>query len=72
MTANTTTQIKSELCCSFCRKSAEQIYFLIAGPSLKNTNIYICNECVDICNQIISEEIPPLTREEVESLTQNQ
>ncbi|MUG95262.1 sigma-70 family RNA polymerase sigma factor [Scytonema sp. UIC 10036] len=60
MTTNTNIQIKPELCCSFCNKSREQVNVLIAGPLLLNVPIYICNECVDVCNQIISKEIPPL------------
>ncbi len=65
MTSNTSVQTKPELCCSFCGKSPEQVNLLIAGPG-----VFICNKCVDICNQIISGEIPPspLTQEEVEKL----
>jgi len=49
MTINTSAQTKPELelCCSFCRKSSEQVNILIAGPG-----VFICNECVEICNQI--------------------
>jgi RNA polymerase sigma factor (sigma-70 family) len=68
MTTNTSAQTKPELCCSFCNKNSEQVNLLIAGPLLGNVRIYICNNCVDLCNQIISGEIPPLTHEEVESL----
>ncbi|HFG5186438.1 TPA: ClpX C4-type zinc finger protein [Salmonella enterica subsp. enterica serovar Typhimurium] len=39
------------LYCSFCGKSQYEVMKLIAGPS-----VYICNECVDLCNDIISEE----------------
>lgn len=38
--------------CSFCGKRNEQVKKLIAGPS-----VYICNECIDLCNQIIENEI---------------
>lgn len=54
MTTNTSIQIKPKLCCSFCSKSSEQVNILIAGPG-----VFICNECVAICNQILSGEIPP-------------
>lgn len=37
--------------CSFCGKPADQVERLIAGP-----NVYICNECVDLCKDIIDEE----------------
>src|SRR5574344_1769811 len=40
------------LYCSFCGKSQHEVRKLIAGPS-----VYICDECVDLCNDIISEEI---------------
>lgn len=65
MTINTSTQIKPEFCCSFCGKSQEQVNILIAGPG-----VFICNACVDICNQILKGEIPPspLTQEQVEKL----
>jgi RNA polymerase sigma factor (sigma-70 family) len=65
MTSNTSAQIKQEFCCSFCNKTKEQVNILIAGPG-----VFICNKCVDICNQIISGEIPPapLTQEDVEKL----
>jgi RNA polymerase sigma factor (sigma-70 family) len=65
MTSNTSVQIKRENCCSFCGKSQGKVNLLIAGPG-----VFICNECVDICNQIISVEIPPspLTQEQVEKL----
>jgi ATP-dependent Clp protease ATP-binding subunit ClpX len=38
--------------CSFCGKSSEQVTKLIAGPG-----VYICNECIDLCNDIISDEL---------------
>jgi RNA polymerase sigma-70 factor, ECF subfamily len=63
---NASTQTRSELCCSFCGKHSDQIAKLIAGPVFGTVRIYICNECVEACNQIISGEIPPLPQEEVE------
>ena len=42
---------KSKLSCSFCGKQQSKVKKLIAGP-----NIYICNECVDLCNDILVEE----------------
>ena len=42
---------KTKLNCSFCGKKQEKVKKLIAGP-----NIYICNECVDLCNDILIEE----------------
>ena len=40
-----------ELCCSFCGKSQKEVRKLIAGPS-----VYVCDECVELCNEIITEE----------------
>lgn len=40
------------LSCSFCGKPQHQVIKLIAGPG-----VYICNQCIDLCNQIVVEEI---------------
>ncbi len=42
----------NKLSCTFCGKSQEDVRKLIAGPS-----VYICDECVDLCNDIIEEEV---------------
>lgn len=60
------------VCCSFCKKNQKQVELLIAGPPIGDTGLYICNECVDICNKIISHEIPHMTPEEAESLVHSQ
>ena len=39
------------LCCSFCGKSQNDVRKLIAGPG-----VYVCNECIDICNEIIHDD----------------
>ena len=44
------------LYCSFCGKSQNEVRKLIAGPS-----VFICDECVDLCNDIIREEIQEAT-----------
>lgn len=44
------------LYCSFCGKSQHEVKKLIAGPS-----VFICDECVDLCNDIIKEEIQSLS-----------
>ena len=41
----------SRLKCSFCGKTQEQVKKLIAGP-----DVYICDECVELCNEILDEE----------------
>src|SRR5687768_6107447 len=42
--------------CSFCGKSQKQVKKLIAGPG-----VYICDECIDLCNEIIEEELAEAT-----------
>ncbi len=42
----------NKLSCTFCGKNQEEVRKLIAGPS-----VYICDECVDLCNDIIEEEV---------------
>ena len=42
---------KGQLKCSFCGKTQEQVRKLVAGPG-----VYICDECIELCNEIIAEE----------------
>ena len=42
----------NELACSFCGKGQDEVRKLIAGPT-----VYICDECIDLCNDIIAEEV---------------
>lgn len=42
---------KKQLKCSFCGKNQEQVRRLIAGPG-----VYICDECIELCQEIIDEE----------------
>jgi hypothetical protein len=53
------TDANEQLLCSFCGKSQRQVKKLIAGPG-----VYICDECIDLCNEIIDEELtaPPVVR----------
>jgi ATP-dependent Clp protease ATP-binding subunit ClpX len=46
------TEQNEQLLCSFCGKSQRQVKKLIAGPG-----VYICDECIDLCNEIIDEEL---------------
>ena len=39
--------------CSFCNKSEDQVRKLIAGPD----GVYICDECIEICDEILEEEL---------------
>ena len=51
MTDNITDKNKNTLYCSFCGKSQHEVKKLIAGPT-----VFICDECVELCNDIIQEE----------------
>ena len=51
------------LTCSFCGKSQKQVRKLIAGP-----NVYICDECIELCNEIIEEEFPSASVEALEKV----
>ena len=57
-----TTESGKLLFCSFCGKNQNEVRRLIAGPS-----VYICDECVDLCNDIISEEAQAVAPEECSS-----
>ncbi|KRN13691.1 ATP-dependent protease ATP-binding subunit ClpX [Fructilactobacillus fructivorans] len=50
--------------CSFCGKSQDQVKKIVAGPG-----VYICNECIDLCEQIMSEELNKTTTEDINVLT---
>ena len=52
-----------QLLCSFCGKSQRQVKKLIAGPG-----VYICDECIDLCNEIIDEEFSPPTTLDLDNL----
>ena len=54
---------KRQLKCSFCGKTQDQVRRLIAGP-----NVYICDECVELCDEIIQEEIEETLEEDTTSL----
>lgn len=43
---------KNQLKCSFCGKTQDQVKKLVAGPG-----VYICDECIELCNEIIEEEL---------------
>jgi ATP-dependent Clp protease ATP-binding subunit ClpX len=55
------------LFCSFCNKSQREVGKLIAGPS-----VYICDECVDLCNEIIREELQERTESSTSKLPKPQ
>ena len=52
-----------QLLCSFCGKSQRQVKKLIAGPG-----VYICDECIDLCNEIIDEELTAPTALDLDNL----
>ena len=49
---------RKQLRCSFCNKTQDQVRKLIAGP-----NVYICDECIEICSEIIEEEFDDTIQE---------
>ncbi len=52
-----------QLLCSFCGKSQRQVKKLIAGPG-----VYICDECIDLCNEIIDEELTAPSQLDLDNL----
>src|ERR1700690_2509955 len=56
-----------QLLCSFCGKSQRQVKKLIAGPG-----VYICDECIDLCNEIIDEELTTPVAFDLETLPRPQ
>ncbi|HOB22668.1 MAG: ATP-dependent Clp protease ATP-binding subunit ClpX [Firmicutes bacterium] len=54
---------KGQLKCSFCGKVQEQVKKLIAGPG-----VYICDECIELCNEIIEEELSEQTSVELSNV----
>lgn len=52
-------QKKESLSCSFCGKSQDEVKKLIAGP-----NVFICNECIELCNEILKEDLDELSGDE--------
>ena len=57
------TDSNEQLLCSFCGKSQRQVKKLIAGPG-----VYICDECIDLCNEIIDEELTTPATLDLENL----
>ena len=57
------TEQNEQLLCSFCGKSQRQVKKLIAGPG-----VYICDECIDLCNEIIDEELTTPASFELDNL----
>ncbi|MGI9557509.1 MAG: ATP-dependent Clp protease ATP-binding subunit ClpX, partial [Solirubrobacterales bacterium] len=57
------TEQNEQLLCSFCGKSQRQVKKLIAGPG-----VYICDECIDLCNEIIDEELTAPATFELDAL----
>ncbi|MDO9408443.1 ATP-dependent Clp protease ATP-binding subunit ClpX [Patulibacter sp.] len=61
------TESGEQLLCSFCGKSQRQVKKLIAGPG-----VYICDECIELCNEIIDEELSAQPGFDVEHLPKPQ
>ena len=59
--------IPIDLHCSFCGKSQHEVEKLIAGPA-----VYICDECVGLCNEILALEGPPRLMDELGDQSEDQ
>ena len=44
---------KDKICCSFCGKTSDQVRRLLSGPN----GVYICDECIELCSEILGEEL---------------
>lgn len=53
------TDDRKQVRCSFCNKTQDQVRKLIAGPG----NVYICNECIEICSEIVEEEFDEVVQD---------
>ena len=53
--------------CSFCGKTQKQVKKLIAGPG-----VYICDECIDLCNEIIEDELSEASTAGIQELPKPQ
>jgi len=53
----------NELVCSFCGKTSSQVRKIIVGP-----DVYICNECIDLCKSLIEEDSGPVRRKKSDRL----
>ncbi|QCI20023.1 MAG: ATP-dependent protease ATP-binding subunit ClpX [Buchnera aphidicola (Brevicoryne brassicae)] len=62
MTDKSKDDSKKFLCCSFCGKNQKEVRKLIAGPT-----VYICDECIKLCNDIITEELKQIKTTETEN-----
>ena len=51
------TDTEQNVHCSFCGKSQDEVKKIVAGPG-----VYICNECVELCQQIIDQELAGLLK----------
>jgi ClpX C4-type zinc finger len=61
------TKRPTDLHCSFCGKSQHEVEKLIAGPA-----VYICDECVGLCNEILALEGPPRLMDELGDQSEDQ
>ncbi len=59
-TAKATGTALAPLSCSFCNKDQAEVRKLIAGP-----NVFICDECIDLCNGVLEEELPGVIAKEI-------
>ena len=53
----------NELVCSFCGKTSSEVRKIIVGP-----DVFICNECIDLCQSLIEEEAGPIRKKSFSKL----
>lgn len=51
---------KDTMRCSFCGRTSEEVRKLVAGP-----NVYICDECVEVCERIIADELGAVETDDI-------
>ena len=47
-------EINNSIRCAFCGKTQDQVRRMVAGPG-----VYICNECIDLCHEIVTDDLTP-------------
>jgi ATP-dependent protease Clp, ATPase subunit len=57
------TENTGTISCSFCGKTQDQVKKIVAGPG-----VYICNECIDLCKEIIDEELNEATPMDLDNI----
>jgi len=68
MENNENSIVKKLINCSFCGKGRNEVEQMVEGPEFNGSNIYICNECVDVTYNILHTEEPLKVRKKKEKI----